>query len=191
MAEFEIAYSKILSAEGGYINDPIDRGKETFCGISRKWHPDWEGWKFVDEIKESGGGEKEMLQSAPLFRLRRIFYKAEFWNEIKGDLIDDQNIANEVFDTAVNQGIDEAIEDLQRAFNLLNDNGREGFEDLKVDGVIGKKTLAAINSFKSKWAISLTVNGLQFSRYVMLTEKDKTQERFFKGWIRRVILLQP
>lgn len=191
MAEFEIAYSKILSAEGAYVNDPVDRGKETFCGISRKWHPDWEGWKIIDEIKQAGGGEKEMLISAPLFRLRRAFYKKEFWAEIKGDEIQDQNIANEVFDTAVNQGIDEAIEDLQRAFNLLNDNGREGFEDLKVDGVIGKKTLAAINGFKSKWAISLTVNGLQFARYVTITERDKTQERFFKGWIRRVILLQP
>ena len=36
MADFRLAYKKIEAAEGGYVNDPDDKGGETYKGISRK-----------------------------------------------------------------------------------------------------------------------------------------------------------
>ena len=44
MADFRLAYKKIEAAEGGYVNDPDDKGGETYKGISRKANPDWNGW---------------------------------------------------------------------------------------------------------------------------------------------------
>ncbi|HBF18469.1 MAG TPA: hypothetical protein DDW81_00145 [Cryomorphaceae bacterium] len=51
MADFEWAYRHTSNKEGGYVNDPSDYGRETYRGISRRWHPYWEGWKIVDEVR--------------------------------------------------------------------------------------------------------------------------------------------
>jgi lysozyme family protein len=52
MADFEIAYGETELREGGYVNDPVDRGGETHRGVARKFHPDWSGWKIIDQIKQ-------------------------------------------------------------------------------------------------------------------------------------------
>lgn len=53
MANFKIALDKVLSREGGYINDPDDKGGETYKGISRKYNPDWKGWRIIDNTKKN------------------------------------------------------------------------------------------------------------------------------------------
>ena len=53
MADFRLAYKKIEAAEGGYVNDPDDKGGETYKGISRKANPDWDGWISIDQIKKA------------------------------------------------------------------------------------------------------------------------------------------
>ena len=32
---------------------------EVFKGISRKFHPDWEGWKIIDDLIEAGEKPEE------------------------------------------------------------------------------------------------------------------------------------
>ena len=51
MADFNLSIPKILKHEGGYVDNPNDIGKETYGGISRKYNPNWEGWKFIDDWK--------------------------------------------------------------------------------------------------------------------------------------------
>ena len=58
MADFKKALTETLRHEGGYVNDPKDPGGETYKGISRKNHPDWEGWNIIDE--------KKILSSFPI-----------------------------------------------------------------------------------------------------------------------------
>ena len=48
----------------------------------------------------------------------------------------------ELFDTAVNQGTDQAATFLQRALNVLNKEG-SWYPDVMADGCIGPMTLAA------------------------------------------------
>jgi len=38
MAKFNLAFSKMLFHEGGYVNDPDDLGGETYKGIARNSH---------------------------------------------------------------------------------------------------------------------------------------------------------
>ena len=51
MANYNIAYNKVIKIEGGYVNDPDDAGGETYMGISRKFNPNAKFWKVIDEIK--------------------------------------------------------------------------------------------------------------------------------------------
>ena len=53
MADFTKAVNPLLQSEGGYVDDPDDKGGETICGISRVHHPDWRGWVQIDGIKEA------------------------------------------------------------------------------------------------------------------------------------------
>jgi lysozyme family protein len=85
MANFNNAIDKVLINEGGYVNDPTDRGGETKFGISKRAYPN------VD-IKNLTTDEAKAI------------YKRDYWNKVKGDDIADDLVAFEIFDTAVNMG---------------------------------------------------------------------------------------
>jgi len=51
--------------------------------------------------------------------------------------------------------------------------------------MIGNKTISAYNSV-DKQILLKVLNGLQFKRYVEIVERDKSQEVFFNGWMKRV-----
>lgn len=181
MANFDIAYKKTLRAEGGYVNDSHDKGGETYMGISRRFHPNWKGWnKFIDFYnKEKQLKRGEIIDSTELEALVKEFYKLEFWKPLRCSSLYNQEVANELYDTAVNMGIYPSIKLFQKAINLLIKS------DIQVDGIIGYKTLCNANQLNPSILLK-TMNGLQFMRYVSICEKDSSQERFFKGWLKRI-----
>lgn len=184
MAEFRIAFEKTSLIEGGYVNNPSDGGGETFRGISRKSFPSWEGWPMIDARKE--GLFPENLKGLPqLDELVFSLYKKEFWDKIQGDYLLNQEIANELYDSAVNFGYIRAGFFLQDALNLLNKNGTL-FPDLLTDGKIGPRTIAITNDFEYPGALLKAMNGFQFIKYVNICEHDRRQEIFFLGWLKRV-----
>lgn len=187
MADFSIAYKITMSHEGGYVSHPADRGQMTFMGISRKYHPTWNGWLIIDRHKLSSRFPENLKGNQALEEQVFSFYKKNFWDVNKLDQITNQSIANEVFDTGVNMGYKVAAECLQAAYNLLSKN-ESAYKKIAVDGVIGPKTIAAINSHHYPLRIIKTLNILQGIRYVHICEKDSSQEVFFAGWIERVAL---
>ncbi|MFN9880213.1 MAG: glycoside hydrolase family 108 protein [Planctomycetota bacterium] len=148
MAEFEIAFDETMLHEGGYVDDPDDRGGETYRGVARKFHQAWPGWKIVDELKrEKPDSFADLLdQKQELQTLVASFYREQFWRPIRGEQLSDQALANELFDTAVNQGVGTAIRFWQEALNLLNRNAKD-YPEIEVDGVAGERTLATTNQF--------------------------------------------
>lgn len=116
MGEFLPAYKKTGGFEGGYVNDPTDRGGETYCGISRKFHPSWEGWLKLKSFMPMKKGQ--IIHDSEIEGLVKSFYKREFWDRIKGDQIDDQEFAEKLYDRAVNFGVKEAIRQTQKALNM-------------------------------------------------------------------------
>ena len=86
MANFDKAIERVLINEGGYVNDPNDAGGETKYGISKRAYPG------VD-IKNLTTDEAKAI------------YKKDYWDKIKGDNINSDEIAYEIFDTAVNMGV--------------------------------------------------------------------------------------
>ena len=53
-----------------------------------------------------------------LLRLRREFYIQNYWNKIRGDEINNQSIANYLYDISVNKGISRVIEFISQATGI-------------------------------------------------------------------------
>lgn len=164
MADFIQAYEKTMLAEGGYKLTDIkhDRGGQTYAGISRKFHPNWQGWAYTDR------GE------TPPSELVRSFYKIEFWDKFQGDSILDPKVAESIYDFGVNAGIKTATKICQIIVGTTP------------DGVFGPKTLQAINSVSPDiFVLSFAI--AKISRYVNIVDKDRSQIKFLLGWLHRTL----
>lgn len=181
------AYNITMGNEGGYSNDPVDAGGETICGISRRFFPNWEGWKIVDQVKSLNGNIDDLLKDVSFKMVVAKFYKATFWNIFLGDEIKDQNIANELFDTGVNMGVKTAVTFLQQSLNVLNKNGAL-FPDLVEDGSMGNKTLTTLNNLNPDdiHILLIFMNVCQGQHYMAYMKKSPTQEKFARGWATRL-----
>lgn len=87
---FENVLSHTLGFEGGYANDPADRGGETFRGISRKSWPNWPGWALIDQVKAAGlvsasAIDRRFADDAEMEKMVTDFYRDEFWKPFGGD----------------------------------------------------------------------------------------------------------
>lgn len=110
MADFSKALAKVLRKEGGYVNDPDDKGGETYKGISRRAHPKNRIWAIIDKYKEVCGGvnatfKKKLDKDEELKNAINVIYKQNYWNVFKLDLMLNQQLAEQIFDDAVNRGV--------------------------------------------------------------------------------------
>ena len=177
MAEFSVAFEKTMSTE--WVKDPADPGQETFCGISRRYHPNWAGWKVIDKIDDT-----PTLKNSELLDQVEAFYEDNFWTPIGCHLITDQQIANEMFDTAVNLGKHAAVLFLQQSINKLDRNSKS-YANIAEDGGMGPQTLNALGQLlqagdrKVLWKM---MNVLQGYQYFLSMNKSPRLERFARGW---------
>lgn len=120
MANFKIALDKVLCKEGGYVNDPDDKGGETYKGISRKYNSDWKGWCIIDNTKKEHPKDfKGYLNRNPeLEKAVYDLYKDKYWDCFDLDEIPNQQVADMMFDTCVNQGAVAAIKFAERSLGL-------------------------------------------------------------------------
>lgn len=188
MAEFKEAFRLTMAHEGGYSKNAVDVGGESYKGISRRYNPGWEGWAVIDAAKRARGFPRSLEAKRSLQAQVERYYKQHYWDKFWGDVIPRQDVANELFDTGVNLGVQRAVEFLQQALNVLNRNGRL-YADLVVDGVFGGKSIAALRAYlkKDKSELLLKImNVLQGVHYVEFMSKSPLQERFARGWFQRV-----
>ncbi|EPW3446581.1 glycosyl hydrolase 108 family protein [Acinetobacter baumannii] len=166
----------LIKREGGYVNNPNDRGGATNYGIT--------------EAVARVNGWKGPMRDLPLDLAKQI-YKQQYWINPRFDQVNTLSplIAEELLDTGVNCGVAFAKPLLQRALNLLNNQGKGGWPDLAVDGIYGSATLGALKIFLTKRGkdgekVMLKVlNIMQGQRYIEICERNPTQEQFFYGWI--------
>jgi lysozyme family protein len=174
MSNLQKHVDKTLGHEGGYVNNPNDSGGETIWGIT------------VDTARRYGYTKpmRAMLRSEAV----RI-YTEQYLIEPKIDKLDpiSSRICFEVYDTGVNCGPAKAIEFLQRSLNVLNRRSQD-YPDLKVDGELGPKTLAALQTFlrlrklNGEVVLLKMLNVLQGAFYINLAERREKDETFILGW---------
>jgi len=160
MAEFLAAFGRVLQAEGGYVNDPHDRGGETKYGISRRQYPTEDIYNLT-------------LDHAA------FLYRKDYWEYLELDLVKVQAVAEEIFDTAVNMGPARAVRILQESLNWLG-------SELVIDGKMGPNTRNALNAYRYPESLLKVLNGVQFDHYQQIVEEDPEMARYFRGWMRRV-----
>jgi lysozyme family protein len=167
MSNFEKGFKEILGFEGiETTNNPNDKGGLTKFGISQKAFP------------------KVDIRNLTLEGAKKIYFD-NYWKTPLLNLDQyDEKTAIELFDIAVNMGVGTAAMTIQRAVNLMNRNQKD-FLNLNVDGRAGDKTVRAYSKVNKEILLKV-LNGLQFSRYVSIVERDETQEEFFNGWMVRV-----
>lgn len=158
-----------VKAEGGYVNDPSDKGGETNYGIT--------------VATARANGYNGAMRDLPLQTAKDI-YRSEYLVK-PGFSIFPSDVAAELFDTGVNMGPATATKFLQRAVNALYGSG------LTVDGKMGPATKSAVAGYlASRTAASAilvkSLNCLQGVRYIELVEGNASQRKFINGWFSRV-----
>lgn len=184
MAKVELLAPYIKRWEGGYVNDPADRGGATNMGVTiatfeayckRKAYPR----PTVERLKRLT--EKEWLD----------ILKTMFWDKWKADAIKSQKVANILVDWVWGSGT-HGILIPQRLLGV------------KVDGIVGEKTLEALNAqdpdkffqavfdARKKFLQDITAGSIRryearIGRKATEAELLKhTNKRFLKGWLNRL-----
>ena len=165
MADFDPIYSSTLRKEGGYklTNAANDKGGQTYAGISRKWNPDWTGWAYIDR------GE------VPPTALVRARYKEKYWEPLRLDEVQDQRIAESLYEFGfvANPAVSAKLAQI-----VLG---------LEPDGKVGPKTLAALNGMSSPELFLARFTIAKIARYRDIVTKDRTQSKWLLGWINRAL----
>lgn len=172
---FAYEIEKVLAIEGGYTNDPNDSGGETNFGIT----------KATARAFGYTGRMKDMTRTDAA-----TIYKQRYWDAMRLDDVDvlAPEISSELFDTAVNCGVQRAGELFQRSLNVLNQRGAR-YADLHVDGRVGPMTLAALHDYLrqrgtlGRVVLLRALNALQGAFYIELAEKREKDEEFVFGWL--------
>ena len=160
---FNNALQMVLQFEGGYSNDPLDKGGATNKGVIQT---------VYDGYRISFGLPVQSVQQISDTEVRDIYYK-RYWLVARCDKLPN-GVDTVHFDTAVNAGPSQAAKFLQRAIGV------------KDDGIIGDVTLAKVNTLDPKVVMKAYTNS-RISFYIDLVVKDVTQIKFLKGWIKRAI----
>jgi lysozyme family protein len=184
MANFELALEKTLKHEDSR-NDPsvviLDDGAgKTYLGITEKTFPNWEGWETIEELKDTSVGLADSIQLRK--DVHRLYYM-EFWLPIHGDEIESQEIAEYLFDFAVNSGVPDAVKALQRANNRW-------FPDLplKVDGIMGHDTITSLLVYTdSPHAFLDTFKVYRAIHYLKAIAANNKLAKFAGGWAERAL----
>lgn len=186
MANANILLPFILRWEGGFVNDPTDRGGATNKGVTITT------WRQVGYDKDGDGDiDVDDLKLLTNEDVRDRVLVPHYWNRWKADTINDQKIANILVDWVWASG-SHGIKIPQR---LLGVN---------VDGIVGPKTIEAVN-FADPQSLFLAIydERVKFINNIVersVSEYEKkigrkatepellkyTQKRFRKGWLNRL-----
>lgn len=161
----------LLRREGGYVNNPSDRGGPTNLGITQKTLAAYYGRPAsIEDVKRiTPELAKEIYQ--------RIYLDGPGIHTMP------EPIQPALFDAAVNSGPRRSIEWLQQVLNYA------GYGPLQADGAVGPATRAAAVKAQGEMGAMLLAALVDQRRAFLedLMRGDPSQEKFRRGWIRRLL----
>lgn len=159
---FDLAFDRLIGHEGKFTEARADRGNWTSGKVG------------VGELKGTKYGISAM--SYPHLDIKAItleqakdIYRRDFWERSGADEYDGA-IGYQVFDAAVNHGIENAVRFLQRAAHVAD------------DGDVGPVTLKAVKAM-TVTDVLMRFNAARLMFYTNLS----TWSDFGKGWARRIV----
>lgn len=186
MAKVENLFPFILKWEGGFVNDPADAGGATNKGVTIAT------WQRCGYDKNGDGridvADLKLISNQDV--MKRVL-KPHYWDRWQADKIKSQKIANILVDWVWGSGV-YGIKIPQRLLGVES------------DGIVGKKTLAALNAadpdklfdqiFNARLKYFDDIVASSVARYESRigrksTEVERmrhTNQRFVKGWKNRL-----
>lgn len=155
--------------EGGFVNDPIDKGGATNMGVTVG------AWKQLGYDKNGDG----LINNADMKLLSKDDFKfvlRKYWDKWQADKIKNQSIANILVDWYWGSG-KWGIVIPQR--DILG---------VPADGLVGEKTIAKLNEMIDKDAEDLfeKIYAARVKFLDNIVKNNLSQKRFIKGWKNRL-----
>ncbi|HDS6520211.1 TPA: glycoside hydrolase family 108 protein [Klebsiella oxytoca] len=177
----EDIFNSILGKEGGYVNNPNDKGGPTNWGITQA----------VARAHGYSGDMRDLTRQQALDIL-----SADYWYGPRFDLVAtvSTSIATELCDTGVNMGPSVQVKWFQRWLNVFN-NQQKLYPDLIADGQIGPRSINALKSYlntrgkEGEEVLLRALNCSQGQRYLELAEQRPANESFVYGWVKERVKL--
>ena len=151
--------AQILKSEGGFANLKHDSGGITNMGVTKKTYENWVG----REVTEQEMRDLKVKDVAPI-------YKERYWAQVRADELKD-GCDLLLFDLAVHSGPRRSVKIAQETAGTV------------VDGLIGPKTIAAINSMdQTEFIKKFSENRLDFYKRI---EAWKHFENGFRNRVKK------
>ena len=160
MTMFDVSFDRTIGHEGGYQADPKDRGNWT-TGVIGK-----------GELKGTKYGISAMtypnvdIKNLTVDQAKAI-YKKDFWDALGMERFPSA-LQFQLFDAAINHSWRRTVQILQRAVGVAD------------DGVIGPKTIAAVNAKELNDLLMLFL-----AERIEYFTKLSTFQTYAKGWMMR------
>lgn len=161
MSDFNEAMKVLLNHEGGYVDNPDDKGGPTNRGITQK------------DLSQYLGrpASIEDLQMLSINQTMDI-YKKNYWVPLSLDQINKPKIATVIFDLSILTGMRTVVRLLQDILKLTP------------DGIIGKDTIKALNAYSDTVSSIVLIEQIQ-KYFVTICHVNNSQVVFLTGWINR------
>lgn len=161
MADYKLLKPQILKWEGGFVDDPSDKGGPTYKGVTLATFRQFYGQnKTVDDLKILTDVQWDHI------------FKTGYWDKWRADEIKSQAVANALVDWTYHSGV-HGIKEPQKILGVT------------ADGIVGPKTLAAVNAMHP---LELWVK-IQAARHGFvenIVKNDASQADFLAGWKNRI-----
>ncbi len=172
---FLTALQETLRKEGRLADHRADRGGVTDYGISLRF---LKTLPLIDaDITGDGHVNEQDIKALTPADVAKL-YRKHFWDYYRLDEIQHDRIAVKAFDLLVNMRSVSAVKIIQRALRACN-------TPLTEDGVLGSKTIAAINGIRDQLNPLAAMRSESYGHYRLIIAADPTQAVFHDGWKNR------
>lgn len=169
MANFDKFFPTLIKHEGGFVDNPSDKGGATNLGVTIAT------WKRFGYDKDGDGDiDVSDLKKLTLSDAKYIA-KTQYWDKVWGDKINSQSIAEFLFDWAYNSGPSTAILRLQHILG----------PSVKNDGIMGKNTISVLNQSNPKKVFEELKKSREAFYHTIVRTRPKNKV-FLKGWLTRL-----
>jgi lysozyme family protein len=160
MADINLLVPKILKWEGGYVNNPFDKGGATNMGVTLA------AWQHLGHPTATEEDIKSLTHDDFKIVLR------QYWNQWQADRIENQSIAEILVDWVWGSGI-WGIKIPQQILGVV------------ADGQVGNKTIEALNAVNpAEFYAKIFQARKEFLAHIVA--HNQSQSIFLKGWLNRL-----
>lgn len=169
MADFDKALKYVLENEGGYVDNPWDKGGPTNMGITLA----------VVQRVLNPKADNNTVKNLTMDQVRQI-YRTLYWLPLKGPDIKSDGLATALFDVHVNRGLSKCMRYIYSLFIL------QGMptSQMVMPTYVSQFVLEKLNGLDAMAALH-DLHTLLSGDYISIVASNPSQSIFLKGWLNR------